>query len=254
MTTNGRTELESLLSVGGKVVLVAGGSGDIGRAIVRLYRQAGARVLTADLPGRAPEDTNDAPATFFIPCDISKPDQVRALLERVESDYGRLDVLIHSAGITRDRVLWKMNEEEWSTVLNVNLDSAFYLLRAAVPLLRKTGGGAVVLVSSITAQRGKFGQANYAASKAGMIALGKTAALELGRFGIRVNAVAPAWIETRMTSGVPDTVRQHELENSPLGRLGQPDDVARVVLFLGSDMSRHVNGQVIRVDGGQVMA
>jgi 3-oxoacyl-[acyl-carrier protein] reductase len=193
-------------------------------------------------------------APAFLPCDISKPSEVDALMERIRTDHGQLDVVIHSAGITRDRVLWKMSDEEWSDVLEVNLNSAFYLLRAAVPLLRQTGGGAVVLVSSITAQRGKFGQTNYAASKAGMIALGKTAALELGRFRVRVNAVAPAWIETRMTANVPENIREKELEDSPLGRLGEPGDVARVVLFLGSDLSRHVNGQVIRVDGGQEMA
>jgi 3-oxoacyl-[acyl-carrier protein] reductase len=250
---NDQAPLKSLLSLDGKVTLVAGGSGDIGAAIVGLYSQAGAKVLSVDLSDRTPQSSNPHPFTF-IPCDISEPEQVQALMTRVKSDHGRLDVVVHSAGITRDRVLWKMSDEEWSKVLKVNLDSAFYLLRAAAPLLRETGGGAVVLVSSITAQRGKFGQTNYAASKAGMIALGKTAALELGRFGIRVNAVAPAWIETKMTQGVPGHIRQHELEISPLGRLGQPEDVARVVLFLGSDMSRHVNGQVIRVDGGQVMA
>jgi 3-oxoacyl-[acyl-carrier protein] reductase len=193
-------------------------------------------------------------APAFLPCDISKPSEIDALMERIRNDHGQLDIVIHSAGITRDRVLWKMSDEDWSDVLEVNLNSAFYLLRAAAPLLRQTGGGAVVLVSSITAQRGKFGQTNYAASKAGMIALGKTAALELGRFGIRVNAVAPAWIETRMTANVPENIREKELEDSPLGRLGEPEDVARVVLFLGSDLSRHVNGQVIRVDGGQEMA
>ncbi len=172
---------------------------------------------------------------------------------RLRDELGGLDVLVHCAGITRDRVLWKMSDEEWSDVMRVNLDSAFYLLRAAAPVFRERKGGAVVLVSSITAERGKFGQTNYAASKAGMIALGKTAALELGKFNVRVNAVAPAWIETRMTAAVPESVRRHELEISPLGRLGEPEDVARVVLFLGSDLSRHVNGQVIRVDGGQVM-
>jgi 3-oxoacyl-[acyl-carrier protein] reductase len=250
---NDRAHLESLLSFDGKVVLVAGGSGDIGRAIVDRYHQTGARVLNVDLPDRVPQGAHSDTCTY-LPCDISKPAQVQELLEKVKRNHGRLDVLVHSAGITRDHVLWKMSDEEWSDVLRVNLDSAFYLMRAATPLLRETGGGSVVLVSSITAQRGKFGQTNYAASKAGMIALGKTAALELGRFGIRVNAVAPAWIETRMTASVPEHVRQHELEISPLGRLGQPDDVARVVLFLGSEMSRHVNGQVIRVDGGQVMA
>jgi NAD(P)-dependent dehydrogenase (short-subunit alcohol dehydrogenase family) len=248
-----QAHLNSLLSLDGKVTLVAGGSGDIGSAIVELFSRAGAEVLSVDLSDRKPQSTNPHPFTF-IPCDVSESDQVQALMTQVKNDHGRLDVVVHAAGITSDRVLWKMSDEEWSNVLKVNLDSAFYLVRAAAPLLRETGGGAVVLVSSITAQRGKFGQTNYAASKAGMIALGKTAALELGRFGIRVNAVAPAWIDTKMTQGVPEHVRQHELEISPLGRLGQPEDVARVVLFLGSDMSRHVNGQVIRVDGGQVMA
>ncbi len=243
----------SLFDLEGKTVLVAGGSGDIGSAIVDIFIGAGARVLSTDLPDRRPRQTSDhAPA--FLPCDISRPTEVRELIEQIESEQGRLDVVIHSAGITRDRVLWKMSDEDWSNVLEVNLNSAFYLLRTAAPLLRQTGGGAVVLVSSITAQRGKFGQANYAASKAGMIALGKTAALELGRFGIRVNAVAPAWIDTAMTAKVPTDVREKELGDSPLGRLGEPEDVARVVLFLGSDLSRHVNGQVIRVDGGQEMA
>ena len=242
----------SLFDLEDKVVLVAGGSGDIGSAIVDIFIGAGARVLSTDLPDRHPKQTGDrAPA--FLPCNISKPTEVRKLMERVHNEQGRLDVVIHSAGITRDRVHWKMSDEEWSDVLEVNLSSAFYLLRAATPLLRKAGAGAVVLISSITAQRGKFGQANYAASKAGMIALGKTAALELGRFGIRVNAIAPAWIETEMTASVPVDVRDKELEDSPLGRLGQPEDVARVALFLGSDLSRHVNVQVIRVDGGQEM-
>jgi 3-oxoacyl-[acyl-carrier protein] reductase len=242
-----------LFGLENKIVLVAGGSGDIGSAIVDSFTGVGARVLVADLPDRSPRQMGDrAPA--FLPCDISKPSEIDALMERIRNDHGQLDIVIHSAGITRDRVLWKMSDEDWSDVLEVNLNSAFYLLRAAAPLLRQTGGGAVVLVSSITAQRGKFGQTNYAASKAGMIALGKTAALELGRFGIRVNAVAPAWIETRMTANVPENIREKELEDSPLGRLGEPEDVARVVLFLGSDLSRHVNGQVIRVDGGQEMA
>jgi acetoacetyl-CoA reductase/3-oxoacyl-[acyl-carrier protein] reductase len=147
-----------------------------------------------------------------------------------------------------------MEEEAWSEVLSVNLDSAFYLLKEATPLLRKAGSGSVVLISSINGQRGKFGQANYAASKSGLIALGKTAALELGRFQIRVNTVAPGWIETPMTEGIPGEFRQRALDESALGRLGEPDDVARVVLFLCSDLSRYVTGQVVRVDGGQLMA
>jgi 3-oxoacyl-[acyl-carrier protein] reductase len=245
--------MQSLLGLEDKVVLVAGGAGGIGTAVVDIFHSVGAKVVAVDLaPEQDKPEAVDAPFRWL--CDISRPDEVRRLFERLQSEIGGLDVLIHCAGITRDRVLWKMSDEEWSDVMRVNLDSVFYLLRSAAPLLRVRGSGAVVLVSSITAQRGKFGQTNYAASKAGMIALGKTAALELGKFNVRVNAVAPAWVETRMTATVPESVRRHELEISPLGRLGEPKDVARVVLFLGSDLSRHVNGQVIRVDGGQVMA
>jgi len=245
--------LQSLLNLEDKVVLVAGGAGGIGTAVVDIFDRAGARVVSVDLASEK-DETVAAKAPIRWSYDISRADEVRAIFDRLREERGGLDVLVHCAGITRDRVLWKMSDEEWSDVMKVNLDSAFYLLRAAAPVFRERSGGAVVLVSSITAQRGKFGQANYAASKAGMIALGKTAALELGKFGVRVNAVAPAWIETRMTASVPESVRRHELEISPLGRLGEPDDVARVVLFLGSDLSRHVNGQVLRVDGGQVMA
>jgi 3-oxoacyl-[acyl-carrier protein] reductase len=232
------------------VVLVAGGGGDIGSAVVDLFCRSGAMVWSVDLPGREGAES----AAVRVSCDVSQPDEVGDLLERIGREQQSLDVLVHCAGITRDAVLWKMTDEAWSEVMKVNLDSAFYLLKAAAPMMRRTGGGSIVLVSSITAQRGKFGQANYAASKAGMIGLGKTAALELGRFGIRVNSVAPAWVETTMTEKVPESVRQRELEDTPLGRLGLPEDVARVILFLGSDLSRHVNGQVIRVDGGQSMA
>ncbi len=245
--------MQSFLGLKDKVVLVAGGRGGIGAAVVGIFHEVGAKVVSVNLSSGGKEP-DTASGLFQWSYDISRPDEVRVLFDRLRDELGGLDVLIHCAGITRDRVLWKMSDEEWSDVLRVNLDSAFYLLRAAAPVFRERKGGAVVLVSSITAERGKFGQTNYAASKAGMIALGKSAALELGKFNVRVNAVAPAWIETRMTATVPESVRRHELEISPLGRLGEPEDVARVVLFLGSDLSRHVNGQVVRVDGGQVMA
>ncbi len=138
-------------------------------------------------------------------------------------------------------------------MLATNLDSAFYLVRAAVPLMRRSGPGAIVLVSSINAERGKVGLAPYAASKAGMNALARTAARELGAFGIRVNAVAPGWIETPMTDRLPEELRQRARDESALGRMGQADDVARAVLFLTTEWSRHVTGQVLRVDGGQLI-
>jgi NAD(P)-dependent dehydrogenase (short-subunit alcohol dehydrogenase family) len=247
-----QSDLLSLVSLEGKVALVAGGRGGIGSAVVNLLLSAGAKVLSVDLPGRsAPGPNGDA---VQLSCDLTQPPDVHELMTRVGNEHGRLDNIVHCAGITRDSVLWKMEESAWSEVLSVNLDSAFYLLKEATPLLRRAGAGTVVLISSINGQRGKFGQANYAASKSGLIALGKTAAKELGRFQIRVNVVAPGWIETRMTEGVPDEFRKQALDESPLGRLGQTEDVARVVLFLCSELSSYVTGQVVRVDGGQLTA
>jgi acetoacetyl-CoA reductase/3-oxoacyl-[acyl-carrier protein] reductase len=240
-----RSDLQSLVSLTGKVALVTGGGGGIGSAVVDLLLSAGAKVVSVDLPDRSKSD---------LSCDLTKPSEVGALLSHIAKEFGRLDIVVHCAGITRDSVLWKMEDLAWSDVIAVNLDSAFYLLKEATPLLRKTGAGSVVLMSSINGQRGKFGQANYAAAKSGLIALGKTAARELGRFQIRVNLVAPGWIETRMTEDVPAELRERALEDSALGRLGEPEDVARVVLFLCSDLSRYVTGQVVRVDGGQLMA
>jgi acetoacetyl-CoA reductase/3-oxoacyl-[acyl-carrier protein] reductase len=242
------SDLQSLVSLTGKVALVTGGGGGIGSAVVDLLLSAGAKVASVDLPDRTSRTGSD------FACDLTQPSEVSELLSQIGTEFGRLDIVVHCAGITRDSVLWKMADDAWSDVLAVNLDSAFYLIKEATPLLRKAGAGTIVLMSSINGQRGKFGQANYAAAKSGLIALGKTAALELGRFQIRVNLVAPGWIETRMTEDVPAEFRERALEDSALGRLGEPEDVARVVLFLCSDLSRYVTGQVIRVDGGQLMA
>jgi NAD(P)-dependent dehydrogenase (short-subunit alcohol dehydrogenase family) len=179
---------------------------------------------------------------------------VSATVDGIAQGHGRLDIVVHCAGITRDRTLGRMTDAEWNEVLRTNLDSAFYLLRSAVGPLKATGGGAVVLVSSINAERGKAGQANYAASKAGLIGLAKTAALELGRYGIRVNVVAPGWVDTPMTAVLAPEFRQRALEETALARVGTPGDVAGPVLFLCSPLSRHITGQVLRVDGGQLIA
>ncbi len=236
-------------SLAGKVALVTGGSGAIGSAIVALFQAAGAVVVSVDRPGVPARE-----GAISVPIDLADRAQIEALIPEVERQHGRIDCLVHCAGITRDAVLWKMSPGQWSEVLSVNLDAAFHLLRLCVPVMRRTGGGTVVLVSSINAERGKFGQANYVASKAGLIGLAKTAALELGGFDIRVNCVAPGWIETPLTATVPADFRERALAETPLGRLGQPDDVANAVLFLSCQMSRHITGQVVRVDGGQLMA
>jgi acetoacetyl-CoA reductase/3-oxoacyl-[acyl-carrier protein] reductase len=238
----------ALLALEGRVALVAGGGGGIGSAVSALLQVAGARVVSLD---RA---DHPAPAGVLSrTCDLADSGQVNAAVAAVAREQDRLDLLVHCAGVTRDGLLFKLTDEDWRAVLATNLDSAFYLLRAAVPALRAAGGGAVVLVSSINGERGKSGQANYAASKGGLNALARTAARELGRHGIRVNVVAPGWIETPLTAGLPAELRQRALEETALARLGRPQDVAGAVLFLCSELARHVTGQVLRVDGGQLI-
>ena len=232
----------------GRVALLTGGSGGIGRAVARRLLEAGATVLSVDLPGTSPDE-----GTESFPCDLADGAAIDGLFERISTRFDRLDVLVHCAGITRDGVLWKLSPQAWSEVMRVNLDSAFHLLRLGIPRLREGGGGSIVLVSSINGERGKFGQANYCASKAGLIGLARTAAREVGAFGIRVNVVAPGMIATEMTSDLSDETKETALRETALGKLGEPDDVARAVLFLATDASRHVTGQVLRVDGGQLI-
>jgi acetoacetyl-CoA reductase/3-oxoacyl-[acyl-carrier protein] reductase len=233
-------------SLAGRTALVAGASGGIGRAVVAMLRAAGAEVLGIDRPGAEPPE-----GMRHLPCDLADPRAIEALDRRLPDC---LHAFVHCAGITRDGVLWKLDPAAWDEVMRVNLDSAFHLLRLCAPRLRRAGGGSIVLISSINGERGKFGQANYAASKAGLIALGKSAARELGGFGIRVNSVAPGWIDTEMTRTLGEEHRRRAVEESALQRVGRPDDVAGAVLFLCSDLSAHVSGQVLRVDGGQLTA
>ena len=241
-------EFSRLLSLDERVAVIAGGAGGIGSAIVQRFREAGAKVVVVDLPeATAPEGAT------FIPCDIGDPVAVSALLARIEEQFGRIDVLVHVAGIARDAMLWKLTVENWSHVMRVNLDSAFHLLHAAAPVMRRSRGGSVILVTSINGERGKAGQSNYAASKAGLIGLGRTAARELGPSGIRVNMIAPGMIRTQMTETLSDDILARATEESALRRTGEPADVAGVALFLASELSRHITGQVIRVDGGQMI-
>lgn len=233
----------SELSLDGRVILVTGAAGGIGAAVAARLEGAGANVLGTDITAEG--------HTFA--CDLTDRAEVERLVAHVDRTAGCLDGIVHCAGITRDGVLWKMSEDDWHDVLRANLDSAFYLLRETVPLLR-VRGGSVVLVSSINGQRGKFGQSNYSASKAGLIGLARTAARELGAFGVRVNVIAPGLIQTAMTDALPEEARRRALEETVLGRLGEPDDVARVAYFLCSDLARHVTGQVLRVDGGQLIS
>lgn len=239
--------LAHLLSLAGQGALVTGAGGGIGAAIADALAGAGANVAGVDLPGRMPETPRPS-----LPCDLADPRAIESLFDRFDDTVGGLDILVHAAGITDDAVLWKMTEEAWARVMRVNLDAAFHLLRHAVPRMRERGGGSVVLIASINGERGKFGQANYAASKAGLIGLARTAAREVGRFGIRVNVVAPGLILTEMTARLPREVLDRAVEETAIGHVGKPEDVASAVLYLASGMARHVTGQVLRVDGGQL--
>ncbi len=237
------------LSLVGRRALVAGGAGGIGRAVVGSLLAAGAEVAVLDLPG-----SEAVEGTLGIEGDGSDPGDVAACFRRLDEEMGGLDLCVHCVGITRDAVLWKMDTEDWERVLRVNLESAFLIVKEAVPRMRAAGGGSIVLTTSINGERGKFGQANYAASKAGLIGFGKTAARELGRFGIRVNLVAPGMVRTRMAEELPAEVLEKAESESVLGRIAEPEDVAALCLFLVSDLSKHITGQVIRVDGGQLIA
>ncbi|RMG12878.1 MAG: SDR family oxidoreductase [Planctomycetota bacterium] len=238
------------LGLAEKRVVVVGGSGGLGRAVLAACAAAGARCLNLDLrpPDEGPEDG-------FIEVDASSSDAVRAAFAKSRERLGGIDHVVYCAGITRDRVLWKLADHDWERVLAVNLSGAFYVLRAATPELRRGEGRSAVLLASINGERGKRGQANYAASKGGLIALARTAARELGHFGARVNVVAPGLIEgTAMTADLPAEALARAREEAALPRLGRPEDVAGAVLFLISDLAAHVTGQVLRVDGGQLIA
>ncbi|MEQ8768846.1 MAG: SDR family oxidoreductase [Planctomycetota bacterium] len=246
---SGSDSLAQRLSLDGRIALVTGASGGIGRKVVSLLASAGARVAAVDRPGSTP----GTGAELTLEADLANPAEVRRVASEVNERLGGIDHVIHAAGITRDGVLWKLTEEDWDDVIAVNLSSGFHLLKATIPILRARGGGSIVLFASINGERGHFGQANYAASKAGVIALTRCTAKEVGRFNIRVNAVSPGYIHSPMTEGLPPELLQMAVDETALGRMGEPRHVADAVLFLCSSLSEHITGQVLRIDGGQLM-
>lgn len=237
-----------------KVALVTGGGAGIGRAIAIDLASHGADVMIVDRQAAdavVDEIKKIGRKVFAAQADVSSfDDSVRAVAVTLES-LGRLDFLINNAGINKDGVVWKMTEAQWDAVIDVNLKGCFNFIRAAAPIFKEQKSGKIVNITSINGMRGKFGQANYAASKAGIIGLTKTVARELGKFNVNVNAVAPGMVETEMMRVLPQEVKEKSLSETVLERIAQPEDIAHVVTFLCSDYARHITGEVIKVDGGQ---
>jgi 3-oxoacyl-[acyl-carrier protein] reductase len=240
----------------GRVVIVTGGAAGIGKATARRFAAAGARVAVWDVQEGEGEE-----GSTFQKVDVTDPAAVEAAVAEVFERWGRIDVLVNNAGIVRDAQLvrWKdgerdgeMSERDFDAVVSVNLKGVFLCTRAVAPRMIAGGGGAILNASSVVGLYGNFGQTNYAATKAGVISMTRTWARELGRYGIRVNAVAPGFIATEMAFSIPGKILERMVAHTPLGRLGRPEDVAEAYLWLASDAAGFITGTVLSVDGGLV--
>lgn len=232
-----------------RTALVTGGGRGIGRAVVEALAP---EAWVAALDVAFPQGTGSAAVT--VEADVRDPAAVARAVDGITAERGGIDWIVHAAGIVRDRISWKMTDADWNDVIAVNLSGAFYVTRAAAPHVRRSPAGRVVFISSINGLRGKVGQANYAASKAGLVGLARTLALELARNGTTVNVVAPGFVETPMTAELPEAVRAEALARTPLGRCGRAEEVAAAVRFLCGDGAGYITGAVLTVDGGQLLA
>jgi len=241
----------------GRNAIVTGGSLGIGSAIALDLAENGANVAInyrrhADEAKAVVEKIEDMGRKgLAVQADVSSFEDAGRMIEEVRREFGGLDILVCNAGVNRDGVIWKMDEEQWDTVLDIDLKGCFNYARHAAPVFKEQGGGKIVNITSINGLRGKFGQSNYSAAKAGVIGFTKALARELGKYSVNVNAVAPGLIETDMVKQAPDKVKEMALAEIVLGRMGKPEEVAWVVTFLCSEKARHITGHVISVDGGQ---
>ncbi|HGJ64892.1 TPA: 3-oxoacyl-[acyl-carrier-protein] reductase [bacterium] len=242
----------------GKVAVITGSARGIGKSIAKKLGQNGATVVISDLAiadvsATVDELRGEGIDAFPVEVNVTNMASVEAMFDKVMEQFGKVDILVNNAGITRDALLVRMDESDWDSVLAVNLKGTFNCTKCVAKIMMKQRNGKIVNIASVMGLIGNVGQANYSASKAGVIGLTKSAAKELGRRNINVNAVAPGFIQTKMTEVLPEKEKEKILELIPLGCIGYPEDVADAVVFLVSDSARYITGQVIQIDGGMVM-
>jgi 3-oxoacyl-[acyl-carrier protein] reductase len=248
----------SVMSMTDKVALITGAGRGIGKVIALTLAKEGANIIVNDIDRAATESTAKViqamgRKVITDSANIAIRSEVDTMCENIQQEFGKLDILINNAGITRDALLLKMKDEQWNSVIDVNLTGVFYCIQASLSLMKKQEGGRIINMTSASAQMGNIGQVNYAASKAGIIGMTKTLAKELARYQITVNAVAPGFIDTPMTEKIPDKVRNQLLSTIPLKRAGKPEDVANLVKFLSSSDSDYITGQIIACNGGMYL-
>lgn len=242
----------------GKTAVITGGSRGIGKAIALKFAENGANIVlnynsSTNIDELLSEIEGFNVSAYAVKADVSNFKEAEELIRLAKEKFGAVDILVNNAGITRDNLIIRMTEEEFDSVINVNLKGAFNCIRQVSPIMLRQGSGKIINISSVVGISGNAGQANYAASKAGVIGLTKSVARELSKKGINVNAVAPGFIETSMTDVLSDKVKENIINSILIKRMGKPEDVANLVLFLASDSSNYITGQVINIDGGMVV-
>tara|TARA_B100001559_G_scaffold5966_1_gene5226 strand:- start:52 stop:798 length:747 start_codon:yes stop_codon:yes gene_type:complete len=241
-----------------KVAIITGASQGIGRTIALVFAKSGANVICiarseSKIKELCLEITDQGGQASPIACDVGDGDAFANAIKSVTNEYRKLDILINNAGITRDALLMRMNDTQWDEVLNTNLKGAFYGMKSAIRPMMKNKYGRIINITSIVGLTGNPGQANYAASKAGLIGMTQSIAKEVGTRGITVNCIAPGWIDTEMTVDLPEDSKKDLLDRIPIGKIGKPEDIAHAAVFLASDEASYITGQTITVDGGRVI-